>query len=850
MYPLSAEGDLALGLLCLKVTIPRDLDPRQQQSRWGLFGGDHRPPKLRSIPALYSLSGVPTLLGSPRPPQRLAAAVALLNLKPSAYPPIALGPTSQRPVVDVSATTGQVYVVLEESNSPPRRSAPPAGTPGSPATTAARSEWLIIMEVELPIQVVKHPSGTDEAFQVSLSLPRCLDNTISFQVVPRDPLSDRVEIASVPPVISSQASTVKRGYRRSSVQSGIEDGWEDGEVPGVLDALSDDSESDYEAKGNQFDGRFQSTDLLQLEWRFLPSVGSPPNLRIVPQWDSHRPLISMAFRATLPATPGPVVLESVLPPGWGWSELEITGEGLLSWRSTDGEGWIVLESGSTVDPDESTATIDAQQRTPLRQTGLPPGLDSADFSFELNSFDSPSPRKPVTPGRRRPPSSERAAPELHRVVPRSPTPASVFQLEFMAPEDDGDERTIDFEGSIAPLNLTLVSPGAQVQIPFVRFDDLSFPTKCTVTCPQASFVTNDAKPDQHTSSASSETTQTCDATLPSIGVFNWTQDGQPLPVPSPVTIPGPVQVTIQRNVWAVQTVSSTFAWPANVAEVGARFPGSSVRVVRATSNDTHLPRAVLPLPNDLGTEVRVGRGRGSVELVVEVVSGDAVAVPSFSHGKGDLLVELVGSEWDNLLSSVAATNLEKVSDRAYRGSLEVPGSIQLVKPSPTEPMPSAPSTTTTTTTATTTWRSRIVSWSMLFKLIIFFFMISTAMEVQRLRADLAFFADEARDLRLYGFPRAADADTDNPTGTFRDIWEEPGGVPEPPIWDKVLIPVRPDPPIGTANVESPAASPSPAQPSPVLQESSTTIVPPATASPYPMARVVKATWGAWSKHPA
>lgn len=566
----------------------------------------------------------------------------------------------------------------------------------------------------------------------------------------------------------------------------------------------------------------------------------------------------MTFRATLPVTSGPVVLESVLPPGWGWSELEITGDGLLSWRSTDGEGWIVLESQSTVDPDESTATIDAQ-RTPLKQTGLPPGLDT-DFSFELNSFDSPSPRKPVTPGRRRPSSSgHSAASALLRVVPRSPTPASVFQLEFAAEDDDADERIIDFEGSIAPLNLTLVSPGAPVQIPFVRFDDLSFPTRCTVTCPQATFITAETKPDEDKSSASSETPQTCDTTLPSIGVFNWTQDGLPLPVPSPVTISGPVHVTIQRSVWAVQTVSTTFAWPANGAEVGARFPGSSVRVVRATSNDTHLPRAVLPLADDLGTEVRVGRGRGSVELVVEVVSGDAVAIPSFTHGKGDLLVEMVGSEWDSecmykalltpaLLSSTTATNLEKVSDRAYRGSLEVPGSIQLAKPSSTVPKPDPPSTTATTMTTTTSWRTRIVSWSTLFRLAFVFIIISMAMEVQRLRADVAFFADEARDLRLYAFHR--DEVTDSAKGTFRDIWEERNGVPEPPIWDKVLIPVRPDPPIGTANVEPPATSPSAPQPSPVLQETSTALVPPATASAYPIGRVVKATWGAWAKHPA
>ncbi|KAL1413488.1 hypothetical protein Q8F55_001262 [Vanrija albida] len=822
------EGDLAVGLLCLKVTIPRDLDPRQQ-ARWPLFSGP--PPKLRSIPALYPLSVVPTLLGSPNSPQRLAAAVALLSLKPSAYPPIAPGPTSQRPVVDVSATTGQVYVVLEEGSSPPRR-ASGGGAPGSPAPSA-RSEWLIIMEIELPIQAVKGPSG-DEQFGVSIPLPRCLDNAIKFKVLPRDTNRREFEIVTAPKVMRNPRPGGKRRARRSSVHSGIEEGWEDGEVPGVIDALSDDDDSDDEVACDELEGRFQSTDVLNLEWAFLPSRDSPPDLRIIPQWDAYRPLISVSFEGTLPVTPGPLVLEAVLPPGWGWSEIEIRGDGLLSWRSTDGEGWTVLESAGAVDPDDSTATIEAQ-RTPRRQTGLPPGLDPTDFSFELNSFDSPSPQKPLTPGRR-PLTAERVAPALHRVVTRSPTPASVFQLEFEDLDYDKDDRVVRLLGRIVPLNLTLVSPGAPVQIPFVRFDDLSLPTHCTVACPQASFITVEGEPGADTSSTwiapASDTPQLCDTTLPSIGVFTWTQDGYPIPALSPATIQGPVHVAIQRDVWAVQTSTLTFAWPAHAAEVGVWFPGSDVRVIRAASSDAHLPRALLPFPDGPGTEVRVGRGRGSVELVVEVVSGYTVAVPYFSHGKGDLLIELVRDQWDHLLDDATATNLEKVSERAYRGSLELPGSIQLAKPAPKAPKQDSPAPGP---------KSSWVSWNKVLVLALVFVILSLAHQVQRLSHDVAFLADEARDLRLYHVLHRAEP------SVFRDVWEEPGGVPEPPIWDKAHIPVRPDPPVGTATVEAPAVRPTATEPQP---ETPTAPVPPATATSYPIGRVVKATWGAWTQHPA
>lgn len=66
-----------------------------------------------------------------------------------------------------------------------------------------------------------------------------------------------------------------------------------------------------------------------------------------------------------------------------------------------------------------------------------------------------------------------------------------------------------------------------------------------------------------------------------------------------------------------------------------------------------------------------------------------------------------------------------------------------------------PATTTKTVSAPRkSLARRLVSWNTLFHLLLLWIIVSLAQQVQRLRSEVAFVADEARDLRLYGFERA------------------------------------------------------------------------------------------------
>lgn len=119
-------------------------------------------PKLRSIPALYPLPAS-ALRGA-----NLATAAVLLSLPAAgSYPPPPADPAAQRPFIDVSATTGQVYIVIEPS--PARRgrreSIGAPGTPGTPTAAAARerTEWLVNIEFEVEVEA---SVGPDELFKV------------------------------------------------------------------------------------------------------------------------------------------------------------------------------------------------------------------------------------------------------------------------------------------------------------------------------------------------------------------------------------------------------------------------------------------------------------------------------------------------------------------------------------------------------------------------------------------------------------------------------------------------------------------------------------------------------------
>jgi hypothetical protein len=111
-----------------------------------------------------------------------------------------------------------------------------------------------------------------------------------------------------------------------------------------------------------------------------------------------------------------------------------------------------------------------------------------------------------------------------------------------------------------------------------------------------------------------------------------------------------VRVNVKRSIWGLQTLSVLLPWPAKADDVlvGLSVPPEAVRVIRASARGTSLPHAVHARVEDGVTlaDVRIGRGRGNVELVLEVAYDDGVALPSL-EGTGELRVELAGDGWDS-----------------------------------------------------------------------------------------------------------------------------------------------------------------------------------------------------------
>ncbi len=412
----------------------------------------------------------------------------------------------------------------------------------------------------------------------------------------------------------------------------FEDGWENGEVPGA--ESSDDEDSSW------LRGRYQSTDVVALQWGFAPALGTPPDLRIAPHWDARQPSVGVTFEAVIAAIDGPFRLEAVLPPGWGWSGLQIRADGLFSWRSADLQGLGALVSATATNPDDSMSTVGAEAPSDL---GLAP-LDAVDFSFELNSYrEDEKPALPATPSLRR---IERHGAAVLKVVPRKPTPASVFELEFEHGRNDEEEDNVLLvEGTLVPLPMTLVSPDAPVPIPFFRFEDASLPAECDVKCLGAQLIPLPHSDDED------ESLSLCDTTQPSVGSFAWTDEGGAALRPRPaIPVSGTVRANVKRSIWGLQTLSVLLPWPAKADDVlvGLSVPPEAVRVIRASARGTSVPHAVHARVEDGVTlaDVRVGRGRGNVELVLEVAYDDGVALPSL-EGTGELRVELAGDGWDS-----------------------------------------------------------------------------------------------------------------------------------------------------------------------------------------------------------
>lgn len=113
-------------------------------------------PKLRSIPALYPLPISPALLENKN--SNLRVATQLLGLSPALSDAGSSIPS--KPYIDVSATTGQVFVALDPATS--------SGTPRRRSSIGSRmggrTEWLVVVEFEIPIE-----KGVENLFRVGIN---------------------------------------------------------------------------------------------------------------------------------------------------------------------------------------------------------------------------------------------------------------------------------------------------------------------------------------------------------------------------------------------------------------------------------------------------------------------------------------------------------------------------------------------------------------------------------------------------------------------------------------------------------------------------------------------------------
>lgn len=395
--------------------------------------------------------------------------------------------------------------------------------------------------------------------------------------------------------------------------------------------------------------------------------------------------IHVSYETAISAVDGVVPVEAVIPAGWGWRELSIRGEGLVSWRSIDGDWWDdhadAVSAGRTSAPadhsaDISSASMDdsfstVRQRrnvTPIRGHSTPTGLGNPaasllrqtlpsmgkmeEFSFEMSNSSietakptTPTPTSMSTPragSRRSTPSPaqyavsqqgpEPVAAEPHTRRPlRGPAPATLFDLEY-----DEEGGSLLFEGTLIPISKsTLVSTGLPLAVPFVRVEAAyELGRVCEVQC----------------RGRMGGSTAEMNLEKGDVGRFKWT-DAEAKMLPDERTrIHGEVEVWMVRDVWGGVSVRTAFDWPKRAREVGWTVPSPDVRVTRVAQRRSVLPWAASEV--DGQTEVRVGRGdrggsgveNGHVEVEYEVrMEGVTVPVPLFKS-EGQLTVHLKG-DW-------------------------------------------------------------------------------------------------------------------------------------------------------------------------------------------------------------
>lgn len=563
-----------------------------------------------------------------------------------------------------------------------------------------------------------------------LSLPKCLHSIIRFQITPPTvgpssiSSSGEVSIMTEPKMLALPASTFGSPAipyprtRDGQVGIGYEDGWEDGED--MRDGQASEGESEDDDPASWLEGRFQAlvhplplyptirssadmrcrTSQLRLEWAFA-SAYQATTLQVIPRWDARHPAINITYETNPPTTSDDqlVPIEIIIPDGWGWRDLEITGPNLVSWRSTDTDYFDVHlrdrdHEEEEEGPDDSFSTIKnlRPQPPPLRpqlrthtsaslmKQTLPVSGDMTvdDFSFEMTSGDHLTiPASTSTgSGNSRPGTPARASPGPTYLQNRDrnqnqsqnenetmdqPVAARYFDLVFGNDPRNGADSDRDrgymIEGTLVPLStLTLVSGSIPVEIPFIRSPtQIQGSGECTIICPNgllSSGVTDEG---------------VCDTTQPSIGTFTWVDaygsSIRPLPQ-EPVR--GNIRVRVHRGKWGSVGMSILFPWPRG-QELAFHLAGDEdedqamkmkmkVKVIKADVGGVGVPRSLTRVGG--GYEVRLGSGQDGragqgglgrvgkmTEVVLEFEDLEDIPLPHFADADGQLTVELRGDGW-------------------------------------------------------------------------------------------------------------------------------------------------------------------------------------------------------------
>jgi hypothetical protein len=204
------------------------------------------------------------------------------------------------------------------------------------------------------------------------------------------------------------------------------------------------------------------------------------------------------------------------------------------------------------------------------------------------------------------------------------------------------------KGTLVPLPYVLVCADVPVSIPFVRFDQPSLPTQCTVHCGNASFPGSGGEGAAGTVHAQA---RLCSTSGSYVGTFEWTA-GASASAPTRVALPvnGPVRIAAQRSMWGMQTIQAVWESTQRPAEVALVLGVPGVRVQSATVARSPLAHTVLPVGS--GSEVRISARRGRIEVVLEAdEAGAALVLPCFPGGSGEVSVELVGDRWEREYST-------------------------------------------------------------------------------------------------------------------------------------------------------------------------------------------------------